>query len=695
MESTVRRNWSKITDKISQGPIGDPAVEAGKSLTKIKALNFSNITSNTGNLNSKEVYPKSLIHPDSSFKMTWDIISMMFIIYLAITVPYKICFNIIYFGVWAYLDLIMTIFFIFDILIEFNTGFYAKGALVSDRKVVAKNYLKFWFWMDVIASIPYTWFIDGVFETNSTDNSTSLYKAPQLLRMVRMLRMLRVLRLLRLAKLKKILMKIEDYIASNIVATMFVFARLLSVVFFIAHWTACWWYFIGYQDMAINPVTWVVKANIENKTNTEKYITSLYWAFTTMTTVGYGDISAITINEKIYAMFSMIIACGVFAYTVGSIGSLVSKQNAMENAYREQVVAVNRYMRKKELPYDLQFRVRRYLEYVWENKKKNNLDEKQILKLLSEPLRDEIYIHIHGLVIKLCKIFDQYEPHFIAQVTRALESETYAPGDTVIEEGEMSSKIFFIQNGKVDIFHHSTKSTFKELGPNEYFGEIAFFTERPRCASAKCLDFVDLLSLSRACMNEMLEKFPEAKQTTNQLSKECDDGDYRALFVKCYICNELGHFAIKCKGILLNLDHEVTKKKWLDSRNKNSIKDIKPDEPSAPKFQRKIRKRVNIEINSRNISEISKNTNVDKYEDYTYYPKISAGVNNLNDPDSNFDKIQTQIIPRNSRPKFTFIYKDSEADEDEDEQNEPAFLDQKYFEQATTNELIDQDLTLA
>jgi len=48
----------------------------------------------------------------------------------------------------------------------------------------------------------------------------------------------------------------------------------------------------------------------------------------------------------------------------------------VENAYREQVVAVNRYMKKKDLPPELRFRVRRYLEYVWENKKKNNLDEK-------------------------------------------------------------------------------------------------------------------------------------------------------------------------------------------------------------------------------------------------------------------------------------------------------------------------------
>ena len=162
---------------------------------------------------------------------------MVFIVYLAITVPYKICFNVIYQGVWAYLDIIMTLFFLVDILIEFNTGFYLKGALVLDRKAIARNYLKFWFWMDFVASVPYTWFTDGIIEnpnTNSSDGG-NIYKTPQLLRMVRMLRFLRVLRLLRLAKLKKILMKIEDYIASNAVATLFVFARLLSVVFFIAH----------------------------------------------------------------------------------------------------------------------------------------------------------------------------------------------------------------------------------------------------------------------------------------------------------------------------------------------------------------------------------------------------------------------------------------------------------------------------
>ena len=47
-----------------------------------------------------------------------------------------------------------------------------------------------------------------------------------------------------------------------------------------------------------------------------QYVTSIYWAITTMITVGYGDIVPITKTERIFAMFIMILACGVFAYTV-------------------------------------------------------------------------------------------------------------------------------------------------------------------------------------------------------------------------------------------------------------------------------------------------------------------------------------------------------------------------------------------
>jgi hyperpolarization activated cyclic nucleotide-gated potassium channel 2 len=41
-----------------------------------------------------------------------------------------------------------------------------------------------------------------------------------------------------------------------------------------------------------------------------------------MLTVGYGDVTPVTVEERGYAICAMIIACGVFAYVVGSVEAI-------------------------------------------------------------------------------------------------------------------------------------------------------------------------------------------------------------------------------------------------------------------------------------------------------------------------------------------------------------------------------------
>ena len=529
---------------------------------------------------------KIVFHPEAFPRVAWDILLLVIILYQSLTVPYFICFDDYYPPMMMLIEIIITFIFLIDLMICFNTGFYSKGSLIMKHKDIAFEYFKMWFWIDIVATFPYSWLFEGI----SLVDSKNPYGAPKVLRIIRIFRFLRILRLLRIAKLKKILIKIEDFIASNSIANMFVFIRLLSMVFFVAHWTACFWYYIGNQDSgAGHPVTWITSADVQDSSNFVKYVTALYWAFTTIATVGYGDITPITVHEKLFAMLTMIMSSGVFAYTVGSIGSLISKQNAMENTYREQVVAVNSYMKKKSLPQELRFRVRRYLDYIWENKKKQKLDEKQVLNLLSEPLRDEIYSHINASVIKLCKVFDVYEAYFIAQLTRTLENETYAPGDVIFEEGELSSKMYFVVHGKIDIYQQATLSLFKSLSGTDHFGEIAFFTGKPRCASAKCSEFVDLLSVVRINFLSLLEKFPEAYESTKNYERKCEDGDFSSIFISCFLCEQLGHVAIKCRNLLVNLDQEDTRIKWLyDKQRCNSVK-INGYLPN-PRFVRRVKK---------------------------------------------------------------------------------------------------------
>jgi hyperpolarization activated cyclic nucleotide-gated potassium channel 2 len=117
--------------------------------------------------------------------------------------------------------------------------------------------------------------------------------------------------------------------------------KVVAVVLFIGHWIACIFYAIGDFEFKNKYSCWLTNAGLENNSVEEKYIASLYWAFATMTTVGYGDIFPITILEKIFAMMSMIVACGVFAYVVGSIETIVRRSNTIESQFKEKILHVN------------------------------------------------------------------------------------------------------------------------------------------------------------------------------------------------------------------------------------------------------------------------------------------------------------------------------------------------------------------
>jgi hypothetical protein len=63
----------------------------------------------------------------------------------------------------------------------------------------------------------------------------------------------------------------------------------------------------------------------------EKYVNSIYYSLTTMTTCGYGDNHAHTTSERITSMAAMIISSGVFAFIIGDIGRLVSSMNVISD----------------------------------------------------------------------------------------------------------------------------------------------------------------------------------------------------------------------------------------------------------------------------------------------------------------------------------------------------------------------------
>ena len=55
----------------------------------------------------------------------------------------------------------------------------------------------------------------------------------------------------------------------------------------------------------------------------DKYAISLYWAFTTVTTVGFGDIVGTTSTEYMVVLFGMLVGASVFGYVIGNVTAIM------------------------------------------------------------------------------------------------------------------------------------------------------------------------------------------------------------------------------------------------------------------------------------------------------------------------------------------------------------------------------------
>ena len=53
------------------------------------------------------------------------------------------------------------------------------------------------------------------------------------------------------------------------------------------------------------------------------YVMAIYWAITTLTTVGYGDLHAVNTREMIFDIFFMLCNLGLTSYLIGNMTNLV------------------------------------------------------------------------------------------------------------------------------------------------------------------------------------------------------------------------------------------------------------------------------------------------------------------------------------------------------------------------------------
>ena len=122
-------------------------------------------------------------------------------------------------------------------------------------------------------------------------------------------------------------------------------------------------------------------------------------------------------------------------------------------------------------------------------------------------------------LVGVVPFFKDADPAFVSAVVSKLQFEVYQPGDTVIQEGTLGYKMYFIQTGSVDVII-SDGTCVAQLAEGSYFGEICLLAKLRRTATIKAETFCNMYSLDQADFSQVLNEFPQMRETMESVARE-------------------------------------------------------------------------------------------------------------------------------------------------------------------------------
>ena len=457
--------------------------------------------------------PWYVMRPDTPFRRCWDISQAFILLYLAVMVPLRVGYDVAPKGVAFAVEFFVDCYFYVDIVFNFVTAIESSdGELISDMRLIRRSYLRSWFTIDLLACLPVDLAIhiqSGTFVCSWTScEGKEVSSSASLVRIIRILRLTRLMKLLRLTRMRRLFERYQNDLF--FLLPVLSILRHVFILMFLGHFFGCFFYYFSSPDYWTEGEKRLIEAGVKYEwiadmfggTDTvlhgateddciapfmwrddqcmspyglvDRYIASIYWAFTTMTTVGYGDISASTQGERIFAIVGMIAGGIVFSEIISNMSQVIAQLDSTRAKYKENIEHVQSFIRDNHLPP----KTRVALLSFFRRQEVHSYDSKTLLQEVPVSLRKEILMHLYADLITKCPLLtgQDIDSAYITDVCDSLFPYNCTANTYVYNRGELGSDIFIMKRGLAFVLDVDSETQLGKLVSGDVFGESALIS---------------------------------------------------------------------------------------------------------------------------------------------------------------------------------------------------------------------------
>lgn len=438
--------------------------------------------------------------PSSRFKQIWDPVILVILLYTATVAPFQAAFSkeIHHSDTADVVNGIVDMLFVVDLVVMFLTPYHRHDqTLETDFKRIANNYIKGSFLIDFIACLPTEFFeLLGIGEEEKdyrygedqnqdgrgpgTSGNNKLLRLARLQRIYRLARIVRIVKIVKVVKYLPLFNKFFFWIDTNKALS-----RILQLTFVIGlavHLFACFFYLCAkLYDFESN--TWVNQVGLLDADAIASWQYSLYWAFQTQTTVGYGDFGAYNGWEITVTMVWMLVGAFLYQVVFASLTSIVTEDSTTVQSLNAKLQALDEFAYEVDLDPTIHLQIKKFLkknytEIFSKDKMEGMINE------LPPTLKEEVFFNQFGNLIQSLDFFNLLGDNECKWgLVREMSKLEYNKGDKIYNDQELADSIFLVYKGVVKLYAENGYP-FAIYRKGETFGDIDVFCGTRRNGTA-------------------------------------------------------------------------------------------------------------------------------------------------------------------------------------------------------------------